>query len=237
MASKVVTQDGRDPDYVKGAFARIADNYVLANHVLSAGTDILWRRKVGRMVAGFHPMRVLDVATGTGDLALEIQRHCPDAEVLGADFCEEMLRYARERGLRDLIKADALELPFEDESFDVATVGFGLRNMANWEGGLREMSRVVRAGGLVLVLDFSVPQGILRRPYTFYLTRILPMIGGAITGEPEAYEYLAESIDRFPSGEDMLELFSGAGLLKPEWIPLSAGIASIYKGQVPVSQS
>jgi len=86
-------------------------------------------------------------------------------------------------------------------------------------------------------LDFSVPQGILRRPYTFYLTRILPMIGGAITGEPEAYEYLAESIDRFPSGEDMLELFSRAGLLKPEWIPLSAGIASIYKGQVPVSQS
>ena len=182
-------------------------------------------------------MRVLDVATGTGDLALAIQRHCPDAEVLGTDFCEEMLQHARERGLRDPIKADALDLPFEDESFDVATVGFGLRNMANWEGGLREMSRVVRAGGLVLVLDFSVPQGILRRPYTFYLKRILPMIGGVITGEPEAYEYLAESIDRFPSGEAMLELFSGVGLLNPEWRPLSAGIASIYKGQVPVSQS
>ena len=131
MVSKAATQEGQDPDYVKGAFARIADNYVLTNHVLSAGMDILWRRKAGRMVAGLHPLRVLDVATGTGDLALEIQRRCPDAEVLGTDFCEEMLRHARERGLREVIKADALELPFEDESFDVATVGFGLRNMAN----------------------------------------------------------------------------------------------------------
>ena len=237
MVSNTVCQEGHGPDYVKGAFARIADKYALTNHVLSAGTDILWRRKVSRMVGRLNPESVLDVATGTGDLALQIQRHCPDVEVLGTDFCEEMLRHASARGLREVLKADALELPFEDESFDVATVGFGLRNMASWEGGLSEMSRVVRPGGVVLVLDFSIPQGILRRPYTFYLTRLLPMIAGAITGEREAYEYLAESIDCFPSGEAMLGLFSGAGLLKPEWTPLSAGIASIYTGQVPPTQS
>lgn len=221
---------GQDPHYVKGAFARIADDYVFTNHVLSVGTDILWRRKVGRMVQNWAPGSILDVATGTGDLALELQRRCPKATIVGSDFCEEMLSHARQRGLRETKVADAMDLPFGDGVFDVVTAAFGLRNMENWDGGLREMGRVVRAGGRVLVLDFSLPRGLLRKPYLFYLNKVLPRIAGVITGERGAYEYLAGSIDRFPSGEGMLQLFEAAGLVEPEWIPLSGGIASVYIG-------
>lgn len=225
-------EGGQDPAYVKGAFARLADNYVLTNHVLSVGTDILWRRKVGRMVAGWDPPKILDVATGTGDLALELQRRCPHAAVLGTDFCEEMLAHAKARGLRETMVADALHLPFEDACFDVVTVAFGLRNMENWEAGLREMARVVRDGGHVLVLDFSLPGGVLRKPYVFYLNKVLPKIAGMITKERDAYEYLAGSIDRFPSGDAMLGLFEEVGMKGVTWTPLSGGIASIYVGVV-----
>jgi len=223
----------QNPEFVKGAFARICKKYSLANHVLSMGTDILWRRKVGRLVAEHKPGRILDVATGTGDLALELQRSCPDADVMGADFCEEMLAIARDRGLKESLVADGLELPFEDDSFDVVTVAFGLRNMSDWKGGLQEMARVLRPSGLLLVLDFSLPEGLLRRPYAFYLNRILPRIAGLLTGERDAYDYLAGSIERFPSGGAMLDLFSEAGLREQAWKPLTKGIASIYTGKGP----
>lgn len=226
-------REAQDPEFVKGAFARICKKYSLANHVLSMGTDILWRRKVGRLVAEHKPGRILDVATGTGDLALELQRSCPDAEVMGADFCEEMLAIARDRGLKKSLVADGLELPFEDDSFDVVTVAFGLRNMKDWKGGLQEMARVVRPSGLLLVLDFSLPEGLLRRPYVFYLNRILPRIAGVLTGERDAYDYLAGSIERFPSGGAMLDLLSEAGLREQDWKPLTKGIASIYTGKGP----
>jgi len=226
-------REAQDPEFVKGAFARICKKYSLANHVLSMGTDILWRRKVGRLVAEHKPGRILDVATGTGDLALELQRSCPDAEVMGADFCEEMLAIARDRGLKKSLVADGLELPFEDDSFDVVTVAFGLRNMKDWKGGLQEMARVVRPSGLLLVLDFSLPEGLLRRPYAFYLNRILPRIAGVLTGERDAYDYLAGSIERFPSGGAMLDLLSEAGLREQDWKPLTKGIASIYTGKGP----
>ncbi len=226
-------REAQDPEFVKGAFARICKKYSLANHVLSMGTDILWRRKVGRLVAEHKPGRILDVATGTGDLALELQRSCPDAEVMGADFCEEMLAIARDRGLKKSLVADGLELPFEDDSFDVVTVAFGLRNMKDWKGGLQEMARVVRPSGLLLVLDFSLPEGLLRRPYAFYLNRILPRIAGVLTGERDAYDYLAGSIERFPSGGAMLDLLSEAGLREQDWKPLTNGIASIYTGKGP----
>ncbi|MBQ96964.1 MAG: methyltransferase [Roseibacillus sp.] len=223
----------QNPEFVKGAFARICKKYSLANHVLSMGTDILWRRKVGRLVAEHKPGRILDVATGTGDLALELQRSCPDADVMGADFCEEMLAIARDRGLKESLVADGLELPFEDDSFDVVTVAFGLRNMSDWKGGLQEMARVLRPSGLLLVLDFSLPEGLLRRPYAFYLNRILPRIAGLLTGERDAYDYLAGSIERFPSGGAMLDLLSEAGLREQAWKPLTKGIASIYTGKGP----
>ena len=188
----------QDPEYVRDAFARIADRYVTTNHVLSVGTDILWRRKVARMVRSWKPEKVLDVASGTGDLALEIQDVCPRAEVVASDFCAEMLAHAEERGLAKTIVADAMNLPFEDESFDVVTVAFGLRNMADYTAALREFRRVLRPGGHVLVLDFALPSGVLRKPYQWYLHRVLPKLAGWLTREKDAYEYLGGSIENFP---------------------------------------
>jgi demethylmenaquinone methyltransferase/2-methoxy-6-polyprenyl-1,4-benzoquinol methylase len=218
----------QDPVYVKQAFARIADRYVLTNHVLSVGTDILWRRKVARMVRRWAPARVLDVASGTGDLALEIQDLCPDARIVASDFCAEMLGHAARRGMSETLVADALDLPFGDGEFDVVTVGFGLRNMASWEGGLREMGRVLRAGGHLLVLDFSLPENLLRGPYRVYLNKVLPRIAGWLTGQRDAYEYLAGTIERFPSGAAMVEFIEKHGFEDGQWTPLSGGIASIY---------
>ena len=226
------TSRDQDAGFVKSAFARIADRYVLTNHVLSLGMDILWRKRVGRIVRAWKPSRIVDVATGTGDLALELQRACPEGRVVGTDFCEEMLAHARNRGVGETLVADGLAMPFADGEFEVATVAFGLRNMADWDGGLREMARIVQPGGHVLVLDFSLPSGVLGRPYAFYLNRILPKVAGVLTGEGDAYQYLAGSIERFPSGEAMLERFRRVGLRDCEWIPLSGGIASIYLGTV-----
>ena len=223
---------GQDPNFVREAFSKIADRYVLTNHVLSAGTDILWRKKVGYLVAAWKPEKILDVATGTGDLALEMQRRCPDAEVTGSDFCAEMLAHATTQGVKKTLVADALDLPFDNDEFDLVTVAFGLRNMANWQGGLREMARVMKPGGHVLVLDFSLPKGALAKPYQFYLNKVLPKIAGALTGEGDAYQYLAGSIHEFPSGDEMLDMFRAAGMKNCIAKPLSGGIASIYVGEL-----
>jgi len=216
------------PDLVHEAFAKIARRYVVANHVLSLGTDILWRRKVARRVAAEVPREILDVATGTGDLAAEIQSICPGCRIVGSDFCAPMLEVARERGLTELLVADALDLPFEDQSFDVVTVAFGLRNMSSWPGALAEMARVLRPGGCLFILDFSLPEGFLREPYRFYLQNVLPRIAGMITGQRAAFEYLAKSIHLFPSGEAMNELVRSAGFDDCEDTPLSFGIAAVY---------
>jgi demethylmenaquinone methyltransferase/2-methoxy-6-polyprenyl-1,4-benzoquinol methylase len=221
---------GQDPKFVKEAFAKIADRYVVTNHVLSMGTDILWRRKVGRIVSRWNPEHVLDVATGTGDLALEIQKRCPEAKVLGTDFCPEMLAHATEGGVKETKVEDAMNLSFEDNTFDVVTAAFGLRNMEDWQKALREMGRVIKPGGHLLVLDFSQPSGFLRKPYGLYLNRILPKVAGLLTGQGGAYQYLAGSIGEFPYGEKMIELFKNAEFQDCECRSLSGGIASIYTG-------
>ena len=221
---------GQDPKFVKGAFAKIADRYVVTNHVLSMGTDILWRRKVGRIVSRWNPEHVLDVATGTGDLALEIQKRCPEAKVLGTDFCPEMLAHATEGGVKETKVEDAMNLSFEDNTFDVVTAACGLRNMEDWQKALREMGRVIKPGGHLLVLDFSQPSGFLRKPYGLYLNRILPKVAGLLTGQGGAYQYLAGSIGEFPYGEKMIELFKNAEFQDCECRSLSGGIASIYTG-------
>lgn len=219
----------QDAEYVRQAFAGIARRYVLTNHVLSLGTDVLWRRTTAKLVARFKPQKVLDLATGSGDLARAIQHSCPAALVLGADFSVPMMREAQLRGSTALVAADALNLPFVDESFDVITVAFGLRNMASWPAALGEMHRVLRGGGRLVILDFSLPEGQwLRALYLFYLKRIMPLIAGWLTGRREAYEYLCGSIERFPSGAKMEALLKDSGFESAVTQKLSLGIASLY---------
>ena len=181
-------------------FGRVAKRYDLANHVLSLGVDFLWRARAARLVESWRAQRILDLAAGSGDLALAMQRRLPNAKIVAADFSPRMIQIARSKGVRETIVADALQLPFGDGSFDCVTIAFGLRNIADWSAALREMSRVLIAGGHVLVLDFSMPNSILRGPYRFYLHHFLPRLAGVITAEKDAYDYLGASIEEFPSG-------------------------------------
>lgn len=222
-----------DAAYVRDAFARIADRYVLTNHVLSGGMDIWWRNVVTRRIRKWNPARLLDVASGTGDLALEIQDALPGCDVIASDFCAEMLAHAASRGLAKTIVADALRLPFRDGEFDVVTVAFGLRNMADYPAALREMRRVTKPGGHLLILDFSLPKGPLRAPYRWYLHRVLPKLAGWLTRERDAYEYLGGSIEQFPSGEAMNELLTASGFQDPEATPLTCGVVTIYQATRP----
>lgn len=220
----------QDAGYVRQAFAGIASRYVLANHVLSLGIDCLWRSTTARRIAALKPQRVLDLATGSGDLAQAIQTACPQARVIGADFSVPMMREAQKRQIRSLIAADGLALPFQDGVFDVLTVAFGLRNMASWPGALQEMSRVLRPGGHLFVLDFSIPRipGI-RQLYLFYLKQVMTRVAGWITGKREAYVYLCGSIERFPSGKEMEALICANGFQTAKASQLTLGIASLYE--------
>jgi demethylmenaquinone methyltransferase/2-methoxy-6-polyprenyl-1,4-benzoquinol methylase len=212
-------------------FGRIARRYDLANHLLSGGADFLWRRRAARIVAGWQPRQVLDLATGSGDLALAIQSRLPDARIVAADFSPEMLEVARKKGVTNTVVADALQLPFESASFDVVTVAFGLRNMADWDRALAEMARVLRAGGHLLVLDFSIPTGALRPAYRFYLHRCLPLFASIVTGQKAAYDYLGGSIEKFPGGRAMIDMIERNGFTSAAAEPLTGGIATIYSAQ------
>ena len=214
-------------------FGRIARRYDLANHLLSGGVNFLWRRRVAKILTAWAPRDVLDLATGSGDLALAFQRRMPNAKITAADFSPEMLEVARRKGVANTVLADALQLPFEDATFDCVTVAFGLRNMADWDRALSEMSRVLRGRGHLLVLDFSIPAGALRPAYRFYLHRCLPLFAWIVTGQKAAYDYLGGSIEKFPSGAPMLELIERNGFAKATAEPLTGGIATIYTAQKP----
>jgi len=219
----------QDAGFVKQAFAGIAPRYVLTNHVLSMGIDVLWRMSTAKLVASYQPAWVLDLATGSGDLAQAIQKACPDAKVLGGDFSPPMMMEAQKRGFHQLMAADGLSLPVQDAAFDVVTVAFGLRNMASWPAALKEMSRVLKPGGHLVVLDFSLPRIPVIRPlYVFYLEKVMPRLAGAITGQRAAFEYLCRSIESFPSGPDMEALMKANGFAEATSRPLSFGIASLY---------
>jgi demethylmenaquinone methyltransferase / 2-methoxy-6-polyprenyl-1,4-benzoquinol methylase len=213
---------------VQRLFAAIARRYDAANHLLSGGLDFFWRRRAARIVQQWKPARVLDLATGSGDLARALGKACPKATVIGADFCLPMLEIARRKRVRHLVQADALRLPFRTGEFDVVTIAFGLRNMESWTGALAEMARILRPGGHLLVLDFSVPQGRVKGVYRFYLHKVLPRLAATVTGEKSAYEYLADSIESFPSGDAMNGLIAAAGFTDAACERLSAGIVSLY---------
>jgi demethylmenaquinone methyltransferase/2-methoxy-6-polyprenyl-1,4-benzoquinol methylase len=218
----------RDPQAVRAMFDRLAARYDLANHVLSVGLDFWWRHRACEIVRRWNPKRVLDVATGSGDLSLAIARKLPQAEVTGADFSSEMLARARAKGLKNTVVADALALPFAEETFDCVTVAFGLRNMADWGAALREMRRLLVRDGHLLILDFSLPALPVRNVYRFYLHKCVPAIAGLVTGEEGAYEYLGASIETFPCGAEMSELIDGNGFKDARAIPLTGGIVTIY---------
>jgi len=217
---------------VRKMFGCIARRYDLANHLLSCGIDFYWRRRAAEIVAGWRPHRIADLATGTGDLALALQKKLPDAEIVGVDFLPEMLDLARRKGVRQIVLADAMNLPFGDASFDCVTIAFGLRNLENWAAALAEMSRVLKTNGHLLVLEFSLPTTpILRAIYRFYLHRCLPLFGSFLTGKKTAYDYLGDSIEEFPGGNAMCELMAANGFTHTTFEPLTGGIVTIYTAQ------
>ena len=221
----------KNPEFVRSTFASIAGRYDFANHLLSGGMDFLWRAKMSRLVAGCNPKQVLDLATGSGDLALAIKKTCPAARITAADFCLPMLEQARRKGVEKLVQADGLALPFSDGAFDVITVAFGLRNMADWKVAILEMSRVLRKGGTLFILDFSLPEWQpLLSFYRLYLHHVLPRLANWATQRKEAYEYLGGSIETFPSGLKMNALLSACGFTCRAPKPLTLGVVSIYSG-------
>jgi demethylmenaquinone methyltransferase/2-methoxy-6-polyprenyl-1,4-benzoquinol methylase len=218
-------------------FAGIARRYDLLNHLLSANIDRRWRRLVAdklRPALGAGT-RTLDVACGTGDLALTLAE-AGQTRVTGLDFCRPMLevalRKARERERKiPFIEADALRLPFASETFDVVTIAFGLRNLASVEGGLRELFRVLRPGGKVAILEFSRPvvPG-FRALFQFYFSHVLPRIGGFVSGSRGAYEYLPDSVSRFPDQKRLVELMREVGFTEVSYQNLTGGIAALHMG-------
>ncbi|HEY0791134.1 MAG TPA: ubiquinone/menaquinone biosynthesis methyltransferase [Chthoniobacterales bacterium] len=218
----------QDAGSIRRMFSQIAARYDLANACLSGGLDGWWRLYVARLLACWQPRNILDLATGSGALAATLRRTLPGAQLVGADFCAPLLARSRRRGLENLVVADALALPFRDAVFDAVTVAFGLRNMASYDEALLEMRRVLAPEGHVVILDFSLPQGPLLPLYRLYLHHVLPRLAGWLTGVPEAYTYLAESIEQFPRGRRMLQLLERTGFVDAGFRPLSGGIVSVY---------
>jgi demethylmenaquinone methyltransferase / 2-methoxy-6-polyprenyl-1,4-benzoquinol methylase len=223
---------------VREMFSGIARRYDFLNHFLSVNTDKSWRRKVRRKlqeILNDENARVLDVACGTGDLSIELQQHAR-AKIVGTDFCRPMLAVAAAKNQKNnlsipYLEGDALDLPFADSSFDAATIAFGLRNLSNWTHGLKELRRVLKRGGRLAILEFSSPlvPG-FRQLFNFYFTTVLPRIGGAVSGSRGAYEYLPDSVSRFPNQKNLAKMMREVGFEAVEYQNLTGGIAAIHIG-------
>ncbi len=224
---------------VEAMFDAIAPRYDLLNRLLSAGIDRTWRKKAVAWLGDYKPKRILDVATGTADLAIEALALSPE-KVVGIDISDEMLRIGREkverRGASDIVtlqRGDAAKLPFSDRQFDGVLVAFGVRNFEVLQEGLKDIRRVLKPGGAVVVLEFSQPTRFpIKQIYRFYTRVLLPRIGQAISRDAGAYRYLPDSIAAFPSGEAFLSELREAGFGDVEARPLTLGIVSLYKGVV-----
>ena len=225
-------------EIVRRMFDDISPKYDFLNHFLSFGIDRIWRKKLVKLLRKPNPREILDVATGTGDLAIAISKIGP-RKITGIDISEQMLEVGRQKlvkaGLDNLItfqSADAEDIPFPDDSFDAISVAFGVRNFAHLELGIREMRRVLRPGGWMYILEFSHPVSFpMKQLYHLYSRFFIPVMGKMISGNSQAYSYLPESVAAFPSGKKLVEIIEQQGLKKVSCIPLSMGIASIYYGQ------
>jgi demethylmenaquinone methyltransferase / 2-methoxy-6-polyprenyl-1,4-benzoquinol methylase len=229
-----ITSEVEASRWVRSMFGRVAHRYDLANHLLSMNIDKLWRARTVaavRDIARVPDARVLDLCCGTGDLlaALEKDRNAP---VLGSDFCHPMLLGAAAKTRRSpLFEADAMQMPLASASLDVITIGFGFRNLANYETGLWELRRILRPGGILAILEFSQPPN---RPfaalYNWYSRRLLPIIGGAISGSREAYAYLPESVRKFPSADELAAMMTRAGFERVCSERMTGGIVALHLG-------
>lgn len=219
-------------------FDSISGKYDFLNHFLSLGIDIRWRKKAIKMLADLQPKQILDIATGTGDFAIESLKLHPE-KVIGVDISEGMLNVGREkmkkRGYSDIIdmqSGDSENLHFDNNKFDAVIVAFGVRNFENLEKGLSEMNRVLRPGGRAIILEFSKPTVFpFKQLYNFYFRWILPKIGKVVSKDNAAYTYLPESVNEFPFGNDFLRILEKTGYKNTKCKPLTLGISSIYVGE------
>jgi demethylmenaquinone methyltransferase / 2-methoxy-6-polyprenyl-1,4-benzoquinol methylase len=219
-----------EPEVVRGMFDRIAPVYDVMNRVMTAGLDRRWRRLAAAEVV-WPGDRVLDACCGTGDLAIEAERR--GGRVVGLDFSERMLERAREKsGAIEWVRGDALALPFEDGTFDAATVGFGVRNLADLEGGLRELARVLRPGGKLAVLEITRPRGLLKPFFQLWFDVLVPLAGRILPGG-KAYTYLPASVRRFPGPDDLSTLLERAGFEGVRYRLLGGGSVALHVGTTP----
>jgi demethylmenaquinone methyltransferase/2-methoxy-6-polyprenyl-1,4-benzoquinol methylase len=230
---------------IRRMFGSIAPSYDFLNHLLSLNVDHYWRWRTTRLVPPHGTEPILDLCTGTGDLALAYDRAAGgQVPIVGADFCPEMLALAEAKAKRAgadgrirFLEADAQKLPFPNDRFQITTVAFGLRNVTDTDRGLSEMVRVTRPGGKVAILEFSQPRGwLFGRLYRFYFRRVLPIVGQMISrSKDNAYRYLPASVLEFPDGEALAERLRKHGLHDVRWYPLTFGIATLYVGAKVVS--
>ncbi|QDT10158.1 bifunctional demethylmenaquinone methyltransferase/2-methoxy-6-polyprenyl-1,4-benzoquinol methylase UbiE [Planctomycetes bacterium K23_9] len=241
--SENASQLDKSNSRVREMFRQIAPRYDLMNHVLSANVDKYWRWRAVRRLKMNSGSPVLDTCTGTGDLAIAIAGKAPEnVDVVGTDFCFAMLEIARKKTAADdivFLEADSQQLPFDDNSFQCVTVAFGLRNVADTDRGITEMTRVCRPGGQVMVLEFSRPRLIgLRQIYGFYFTHVLPRIGQLFArNDKSAYSYLPESVGQFPDGQALADRMIAAGLKNVGFKSMTFGVATIYEGFKPGESS
>ena len=230
-------KDTSKKEQIAAMFNSISGKYDFLNHFLSLGIDILWRKRAVRLLKNHQPKLILDIATGTGDFAIEALSLNPE-KIIGVDISEGMLSIGREKLIKknltdkiELLSGDSEVLPFEDNFFDAVIVSFGVRNFENLEKGLSDMLRVLKPGGKVVILEFSKPKSFpFKQIYQFYFQWILPKIGKLISKNHAAYTYLPDSVKAFPDGDDFLNILNKIGFQKNQCTPLTLGISSIYSG-------
>lgn len=231
-------QDASKKEQVAQMFDNVSPKYDFLNHLLSGGIDILWRKKAIRLLKEAQPKTILDIATGTGDFAIEALALKPD-KIVGVDISEGMLSFGREKikklGVESVITlqtGDSEKLQFEDNTFDAVIVSFGVRNFENLEKGLTDMCRVMKTGGTCVVLEFSKPQKFpMKQLYNFYFKNILPIVGKIVSKDTSAYTYLYDSVQAFPEGSEFMQVFQRAGFNNTQCLPLTFGISTIYIGR------